>query len=101
MRKSDKKLDNQIRKALTALCEDTFKDLTGFCFVTHTVNYQKFPQTLQVACVFEDAQALLNFKNSEHFLTTRTQIENALKQIKINIAAIKECVIFITKQEAP
>lgn len=101
MRKSDKKLDNQIRKVLTTLCEETLKDLAGFSWVTHTVNYQKFPQSLQVACVFEDANALSHFKNSEQLDSTRSQIEDALKQIDINTAAIKECVIFVTKHNAP
>lgn len=101
MRKSDKKLDNQIRIALTKLCEETLKDLAGFCWVTHTVNFQKFPQSLQITCVFEDTNALSNFTNSEHLHSVRSQIEQTLKQLNINTAAIKECVTFVTKQDAP
>ncbi len=34
MRKSDKKIENQIRDVLTDVCEDTLKSYDGFLWVT-------------------------------------------------------------------
>ena len=45
MRKSDKKIENQIRDVLTDVCEDTLKGYDGFLWVTHTVNFSSFPQS--------------------------------------------------------
>ncbi len=61
MRKSDKKIENQIREVLTDVCEDTLKSYEGFLWVTHTVNYSSFPQSLKIICVFETGQDRANF----------------------------------------
>ncbi|MCC5854053.1 MAG: hypothetical protein JJU10_00030 [Idiomarina sp.] len=57
MRKSDKKIDNDIIRRLTALCEEAKYDYTGFEWLTHEVNYQRFPQSLKVLLVFNDEVA--------------------------------------------
>lgn len=57
MRKSDKKIDNDIIRRLTALCEEAKYDHTGFEWLTHEVNYQRFPQSLKVLLVFNDEVA--------------------------------------------
>ena len=53
MRKSDKKLDNQLRLVLTDVCETALKEVEGFQWLTHVVNYSNFPQSLRVVCVFD------------------------------------------------
>lgn len=65
MRKSDKKIENQIREVLTDVCEDTLKSYEGFLWVTHTVNYSSFPQSLKIICVFETSQDRANFLTGE------------------------------------
>ena len=61
MRKSDKKIDNEIIRRLTEVCEAAKQRCTGFVWLTHEVNYQRFPQSLKVTLVFDDeiAEALL------------------------------------------
>ncbi|MCC5878822.1 MAG: hypothetical protein JJU03_02850 [Idiomarina sp.] len=54
MRKTDKKTDREIIKQLTALCEAAKDTHTGFIWLTHEVNYQRFPQSLKVVLVFDD-----------------------------------------------
>lgn len=53
MKKQDKKRDNAIRKALMRVCETLLDSQPGFRWLTHTVNYQQFPQSLSIILVFE------------------------------------------------
>ncbi|MCH8493584.1 MAG: hypothetical protein LAT53_10160 [Idiomarina sp.] len=62
MRKTHQKIDKQIIKALTAVCEDAKYECEGFTWLTHEVDYQRFPQSLRVVLVFTQdtpEQALL------------------------------------------
>ena len=47
MRKTDKKIDNQLRLVLTEACEVALKDIDGFQWLTHLVNYANFPALIQ------------------------------------------------------
>ena len=58
MRKTDKKMDNQLRHVLTEVCEVALKDINGFQWLTHVVNYSNFPKSLQVVCVFDTNENL-------------------------------------------
>src|SRR5690554_7536689 len=53
MRKSDKKTDNNIRKTLTNVCEIALEQVDGFKWLTHFVNYDNFPESLVIVCVFD------------------------------------------------
>jgi len=48
MRKTDKKLDNQLIKLLTEVCETALEDFSGFQWLTHIVDYSNFPKSLKV-----------------------------------------------------
>lgn len=61
MRKTDKKLDNQIRKILTDICETRLKDVIGFQWITHVVNYSDFPESLKIICVFDTKDNIHGF----------------------------------------
>lgn len=61
MRKSDKKVENQLRIALTEVCEAALKNGNGFQWLTHQVNYSNFPKSLQVICVFDINESLARF----------------------------------------
>jgi len=52
MRKNDKKLDNSIRIQLTEVCDYALDHTQGFLWLTHTVDYKRFPNSLAVRCVF-------------------------------------------------
>ncbi|RTE85864.1 MULTISPECIES: hypothetical protein [Gammaproteobacteria] len=55
MKKTDKKTDNQIIKALTEVCERAKFETSGFVWLTHAVDYNRFPQSLKVTLVFNDS----------------------------------------------
>ena len=43
MRKSDKKINNNIRNILNQVCEQALIEVKNFVWLTHLVNYDKFP----------------------------------------------------------
>jgi len=51
--KTEKKIDNNVRLALTAACEQFLEDIPGFQWLTHQANYTNFPASLLITCVFE------------------------------------------------
>lgn len=60
MRKSDKKLDNAIRNALIDVCKQAQRSFEGFQWLTHSVNYDNFPNSLKIICVFNTDEHLAN-----------------------------------------
>lgn len=79
MRKSDKKIDNEIIRRLTEVCETMKSRLSGFVWLTHEVNYQRFPESLLVTLVFDDQipeQTLL-----KEFALLLPAVQNALHPI--------------------
>lgn len=96
MRKSDKKIENLIREVLTAVCEDTLKSYDGFLWVTHTVKFSSFPQSLKIICIFETNQDRATFLEGEGqnhvsaviqkaFNKAGVQLKNVSKQIDYEI----------------
>jgi hypothetical protein len=84
MRKTDKKIDNQLRLVLTDVCEIALKDINGFQWLTHVVDYSNFPKSLKVVCVFDTN------KNLSVFMTQKSNSElTTLIQAKLNEACVK------------
>lgn len=85
MRKSDKKIDNQLRLVLTEVCEIALKEIEGFQWLTHTVNYSNFPQSLKVVCVFDTNENLDSYLQSDnrHKLMSLVQAEFNSMNIKL------------------
>lgn len=98
MRKSDKKLDNQLRLLLTDICESALKNIEGFVWLTHTVNYANFPSSLKIVCVFDNNDNLANYVNNSNNMDLRLLIKAACKEINIHISNISAQVIFDTEE---
>ncbi len=88
MRKSDKKIDNQLRLVLTDVCENALKEINGFQWLTHLVNYDNFPQSLNIVCVFDSNENLALFLEHSNDSNQRNML-NALIQRALNDCAIK------------
>lgn len=63
MRKTDRKTDNTIRVALTEACDSALETVEGFQWLTHQVDYDKFPQSLVITCVFDTNEVLSEFRS--------------------------------------
>lgn len=94
MRKTDKKIENNIRKALTNVCELASSWNIGFKWLTHTVNYENFERSFHVMCVFENKEVLLSFLTSESKQTLIGLIETELKQVDVMFKPSNQNITF-------
>ncbi|WP_394246536.1 Fis family transcriptional regulator [Vibrio profundi] len=98
MRKTDKKIDKQLRDTLTELCESTLKSFDGFLWVTHIVNFSNFPQSLKVVCVFETNQQLVNFTDSQDSKAFAQLMAQRLLQVGIQLKKVEKHLFFDSQE---
>jgi hypothetical protein len=98
MRKTDKKIDNQLRIALTEVCKVALEDIDGFQWLTHLVQYANFPQSVQIVCVFDTNQQLASFNLSASKDQLSQLIQKKLLQINIKFKNFDEHISFDTEQ---
>lgn len=98
MKKTDKKRENALRHVLTEVCEQALDIVDGFAWVTHTVVYTRFPQSLRVICVFETDEALTQAYNTDAVAALRKLVVQALAEVDIKIQAPDKHIIFDTEQ---
>lgn len=98
MRKSDKKTDNAIRLELTGICESALEDIKGFLWLTHIVDYDKFPLSLKVICVFDTNDNLTAFNTSNYKGQLKNQIKSGLQAIGVQIKSIDKHVFFDSQE---
>ena len=98
MRKTDKKIDNQLRIALTDVCETALEEFTGFEWLTHLVNYSSFPKSLRIVCVFDTDDNLACFMaaNNSHVLSTLMQ--KKLQGIGVDINDMTKHIHYDTEE---
>lgn len=99
MRKSDKKLDKQLRITLTQACELALKEFEGFEWLTHVVNYDNFPKSLKVICVFETNEHLARFEDSMLKSSFISIINKQLLDIDLTLKNINKHIIFDTEEK--
>jgi hypothetical protein len=98
MRKSDKKVENQLIISLTEVCETSLKNYTGFQWLTHLVNYNNFPLSLQIVCVFDTNDNLSNFMQSSECCEFNHLIQTKLFEIDINLKNITNHISYDTEE---
>ena len=94
MKKTDKKIENAIVAALTEACGTALEQHDGFTWLTHFVNYQKFPSSLSIVCVFDTNENLLKANNE----AIEAIIQAKLASIDIKIKDIRQHVSFDTQE---
>lgn len=98
MRKSDKKIDNKLRLVLTDVCETALKEIAGFQWLTHTVNYNNFPNSLQIICVFDSKKQLKQYLQSPQCSALVLLIHNELKATNVMIKNINHHVSYDSEE---
>jgi len=94
MKKTDKKIDNQICKSLTIVCEIAKEEVQGFQWLTHLVNYNQFPESLSIICVFDTKTELEQAHQQKKDQLIIGLIKSELEQINIRFKDIKRHVSF-------
>jgi len=98
MRKSDKKMENRIRIALTDVCETALKDIDGFQWLTHVVNYSSFPESLKVVCVFDTNENLSICMSNGRASELASLIQKKLGEIDVNIKHMSSQITYDTEE---
>ena len=98
MKKSDKKLDKMLREALTKVCETALEEVAGFIWLTHFVNYNAFPGSLAVVCVFNTNSELSDARTEHKDSYLIGLIDKELASAGLKIRDIKQRVRFDTEE---
>ena len=94
MKKTDKKIDNALRRALTEACDMALEKHAGFLWLTHFANYQDFPESLSIVCIFDTNEQLSKANLNE----LRAIIKAKLTSIDIIVKNINQRVVFDTEE---
>lgn len=94
MKKSHKKIDNALRQSLTRVCDIALEKVVGFKWLTHVADYDNFPSSLKVICVFDtnENQALAEAQHKHGYMCDL--INQALLKDNIKLPNIKGQVRF-------
>lgn len=98
MNKTVKKLDNNVVKALTIVCENAKQEIVGFEWLTHSANYANFPGSLVITCVLDKSDSLDSMIISEQDKALRKQIQKQLLKSGILLKDVRRHVFFDTEQ---
>ncbi len=98
MRKTDKKIDNQLRIELTDVCETALKEIEGFQWLTHLVDYSNFPKSLRVVCVFDTNDNLSSFMGAGAEEGLNALIEKKLLGMGIQFKQVGKHITYDTEE---
>lgn len=98
MKKTDKKIDNALRSALTQVCEVAQDSIEGFVWLTHLVDYQAFPSSLKIACIFETDEQLANANQIKQTDQLSLLIDDKLTTMGIKLRNRAQQVVFDTEE---
>ncbi|MAZ89695.1 MAG: Fis family transcriptional regulator [Cellvibrionaceae bacterium] len=96
--KTQKKIDNNIRVALTAVCEKTLGEVAGFEWLTHQANYTNFPASLLITCVFSTDKALTLAHQEEHTFRLQKTIQSSLLKVGVKFKSLPRQVVFDSEE---
>jgi len=97
MRKTDKKIEKQLRHSLTEVCDHALAEYCGFEWLTHTVDYNAFPKSLRIVCVFDTEPQLRQFNLDGHKAELLNLIKGSLAKEGIVLNNIEQHVKFDTE----
>lgn len=92
--KTEKKIDNNVRLALTAACDQFLEDVPGFQWLTHQANYTNFPASLLVTCVFDTPEQQQQAERNEHATQMRKLIQAKLLKVGVKFKALNQQILF-------
>lgn len=98
MKKSDKKTEKLIIKVLTNACHIATETVEGFEWLTHFVDYDAFPQSLEVVCIFDTEESLSKAIQEHQDSFIRSLVTEKLTTINIPIKDGAKQINFDTEE---
>lgn len=96
--KTEKKIDNNIRLALTDVCEQLLKDIPGFIWLTHQANYTNFPASLLITCVFDTEAEKEHAHNNGYKVQIEKYIQSKLLKVGVKFKAISKQIVLDSEE---
>lgn len=97
--KTQKKIDNNIRLALTDACELFLDAIPGFQWLTHEANYTNFPASLLITCVFDSDERQQQACQNGDSRKMQKLIQAKLLKIGVKLKAPKQQIIFDSEEK--
>lgn len=98
MNKTEKRLDKKIVRALTDICENAKYDIQGFKWLTHTADYNDYPNSLRIYCVFDTQAQVQKAKESGQTIRLADAINQALRAMGVLPKDTSPKVLFDTEE---
>lgn len=98
MKKSDKKRENALRDALTKACDRLLGEVVGFIWLTHLVDFDRYPQSLKIVCVFEQDSDLATLLATQQDGVFYQCIQDEFQRANIPIKNSRQYVSFDTQE---
>lgn len=93
-------IERELIRTLTLACETAKSEIVGFQWLTHDVDYERFPQSLRVIWMFDSeasrARALASPDKARMLALTQA----AFDEVGISVSSIAEHVAFSVEQPA-
>jgi len=99
VKKTEKKLEKAIINQLTLVCEETLKSDIGFEWLTHTVDYNRFPESLKITCVFDTRISLEQAISNNVTLALIDKIKSRLELANIKLKKPNKQIFFDCEED--
>ncbi len=96
--KTEKKIDNNVRVALTKVCDEALDKVEGFEWLTHQANYTNFPASLLVTCIFQTDAHLGDAIAGGDTAWLQKRIQSQLLKVGVKFKVLGKQVIFDTEE---
>jgi hypothetical protein len=96
--KTQKKIDNNVRLALTDACEEFLHDVPGFQWLTHEANYSDFPASLLVCCVFGTSEEQQQANKNNLADAMRKLVQAKLLSVGVKLKSLKQQIIMDSEE---
>ncbi len=96
--KTEKKIDNNVRVALTKVCDEALDKVEGFEWLTHQANYTNFPASLLVTCIFQTDAHLDEAIEGGDTAWLQKRIQSQLLKVGVKFKTLGKQVIFDTEE---
>ncbi|MBB3142429.1 hypothetical protein [Halomonas organivorans] len=87
-KKASRQMERRLTQALTDACETAKPLLPGFAWLTHLVDYRRFPDSLRVVWVFETQDDLARALKGDGRRRMRELTEAALFEADVEVGNI-------------
>lgn len=96
--KTQKKIDNHIREALTRVCDRALDRVDGFQWLTHQADFTNFPASLLVTCVFEQEQQRQQAEQNGDCQWLQKQCQAELLKVGVKFKSLPQQVRFDSEE---